>query len=123
MDKIKILYVDEEQNNLNAFTAYFRRLEAFQPISSLTITEALKHIEEWINVLIIDHSILEEIGLDFCLKPVLKNTIIIAVTTYRNLEMLEFAVAQKLIFNYHCKPFDFEDLHKSINKAIVCPNS
>jgi len=123
MNKIKILYLDEEQNNLNAFTAYFRRKEAFCPISSLTSIDAEKYLADYINVLIIDHSILEDVGLDFCLRPALENTIIIAVTARRNFEMLELAVSQGIVFSYHCKPFDFDDLFKSIEEAIKCSNA
>jgi hypothetical protein len=47
MAKNKILYVDEEQNNLNAFNAYFRRKEAFSVKCSLSIKEA---VNPWNNI-------------------------------------------------------------------------
>ncbi len=123
MDKIKILYVDEEQNNLNAFNAYFRRKEAFSIICSLSIKEAESHLEQYVHVLVIDHAILEEVGLIFCQNPSLEKTTIIAVTARQSFEFLELAVDQGIIFKYHCKPYDLDTISKSIDEAIQCSNN
>jgi DNA-binding NtrC family response regulator len=123
MAKIKILYIDEEQNNLNAFNAYFRRQEAFSVKCSPSIKEAANHLEQYIHVLIIDHAILEEVGLNFCQNPSLEKTIIIAVTARQSFEILDLAVDQGIIFKYHCKPYDLDTISKSIEEAIECSNT
>ena len=122
MDKIKILYIDEEQNNLNAFNAYFRRKEAFSVKCSLSIKEAVNHLKQYLHVLIIDHAILEEIGLNFCQNPSLEKTTIIAVTARQSFEILDLAIDQGIIFKYHCKPYDLDTISKSIEEAIECSN-
>nr|HAD50189.1 two-component system response regulator [Algoriphagus sp.] len=63
-EKIKILYVDDEENNLQAFKATFRRdYKIFLAISAKEGREILD--KEEIDIIITDQRMPEETGVEF----------------------------------------------------------
>jgi|GEM_PF-3796894 len=120
MNKMKVLYADNEENNLYAFQSHFRRKEKYEVIicsSSEQVEKQVKEVE--IRVLIIDQAILETMGVEFLHVQNLKGTIVIAVTANRDFDIIDSAVKKGLLFKYHCKPFDLEDLNTSIEQALI----
>ncbi|HSZ71327.1 MAG TPA: hypothetical protein VK750_01540, partial [Cytophagaceae bacterium] len=98
--------------------AYFRRKEEYEPIFCDSPEELLKHISEGrTQIVVVDQDTLEEIGLNFLRSKLAVNAIIIAITASRDLDLLEFAVNKGSLFKYHPKPFELDDLNKSIEEA------
>ncbi len=115
---IKILYVDSEEYNLTAFSAYFRRMDDFEITTSLSIEETLKSDSDF-NVLIIDHAILKSGEDVVCqmLKNEGANMVKIVVTTYRDITRLESYLASGELYDCLAKPIDFECLGRIIEQA------
>ena len=119
-EKIKILYVDKEENNLTAFRAYFRRSESFEITTSLTIEEILTTPSVF-HVLVLDHGTLKDGGDAVCnyLKREGVNIVKIVVTAYRDITALESYLVSGELYECLYKPFDFEQLGKVIEKAYA----
>lgn len=117
MSRIKIIYADAEQNNLNALTAFFRRRkDDYDVRTCLTANDLLKHLKnELSHIVIVDQLILEKIGIDFFQIAKIQYTI--AVTASRNLDFVEAALKQEKLFKYHPKPINWDDFNKSIDEA------
>ena len=119
MPKIKILFADQEQNNFNAFVAYFRRKKNYEVLPFYPKEQLPEIIENIaIDILIIDETILEALGFDLLYKIDRSKMIIIATTASREIDLLELAYKDGQIFQYFCKPFDMEELNKAIQTAI-----
>ena len=116
MTRIKILYADTEQNNLNALMALFRRKENYDVRTSINANELLKSLKkELSHIVIVDQVILEKIGVDFF--QIAKIHFTIAVTASRNLDYVQSALDQRKLFKYHSKPINWDDFDKSIEEA------
>lgn len=115
MNMIHILHADHEQNNLNAFQAYFRRIVHFEIISCLTADDTIKYLKESIiHIAVIDQVILEKIGFDVLNQ---KTAFTIGLTASLNLDFIESALNNGKLFKYHSKPFILDDLSKSVMEA------
>ena len=106
---IKILYIDQTLNNLDAFKAYFRREGAFSITTSISVEDAL--LSNDFHVMVIDHGLLNTaIAILKKLDGTNSRLVKILVTSNRDLQNED-------VFRCHYKPFDFEDLRKSIEEA------
>ena len=107
---IKILYIDQTINNLDAFRAYFRREEAFSITTSISVEDAL--LSNDFHVMVIDHGLLNVATaiLEKLDGANHSRLVKILVTSNRDLQNED-------VFRCHYKPFDFEDLRKSIEEA------
>lgn len=116
--KIKVLYVDDELNNLISFKANYR--EFFEVYTAESADAGKKIIDEnEIHVLITDQRMPVQTGVQF-LESVLKNKpqiIRIILTGYADLETVVEAINKGQIYKYILKPFDFEDLKTTIENA------
>ena len=117
-DKINILYVDDELNNLISFKAVFRiKYNVFTAISG---EEAIKVLHNNpINIIVTDQRMPQMTGVEF-LENILgeyPDPIRILLTGYADMNAVVDAVNKGKIFHYLTKPWNEEELDMTINKA------
>jgi response regulator RpfG family c-di-GMP phosphodiesterase len=119
-NKIKILYVDDEENNLLSFKACFRiKYEVFLAISAKVGLEVLdKHPE--IQVVITDQRMPDTTGVEFLQLLIEKhpNPIRIMLTGFANFADTVDAVNLGKIFGYLNKPWEEKSLGETLDKAV-----
>lgn len=117
-DKINILYVDDEENNLFSFKANFRiKYNVYTALSGLAALELLKNTN--ISVIITDQRMPEMTGVAF-LEQVCElypDTIRILLTGYSDISAVIDAVNKGKIFHYLNKPWNEEELDDTIQRA------
>ena len=117
--KPKILYIDDEVNNLLTFEIALRRwFTVFTtefPLNALEILE-----KEQINVVITDQRMPKLTGLELAkqIHNLFPTTIIIVLTAYDDNETMLKAINQGGIFRYQLKPLDVPDLRQTLNSAF-----
>ncbi len=117
-DKISILYVDDEINNLNSFKAAFRR--DFTVHLATSGQEGLAILEtNVIHVIITDQRMPEMTGVDFLIEVLKKYTdpIRILLTGYTDINAVIDAVNKGHIYYYLNKPWDEQQLKIIIKNA------
>jgi len=118
MPEINVLYVDDEQQNLNSFKAAFRtRYRIFTAISVAAALEILDREE--IHVLISDQRMPEISGVEFfkMTKERYPHIPRVLLTGYTDVEVLADAVNKGDIYRYITKPWDELELHNSVLNA------
>jgi response regulator RpfG family c-di-GMP phosphodiesterase len=117
-NKIAILYVDDEENNLFSFKATFRI--KYQVFTAISGDEALKILDtKDIQIIITDQRMPEMTGVQF-LEKVLEthpNPMRILLTGYADMGAVVDAVNKGKIFHYLAKPWNEEELDLTINRA------
>ncbi len=117
-DKINILYVDDEENNLISFKANFRiKYNVYTAISGQAALDILKVTP--ISVIITDQRMPEMTGVAF-LEQVCElypDTIRILLTGYSDISAVIEAVNKGKIFHYLNKPWNEEELDETIQRA------
>src|SRR5471030_642218 len=117
-NKISILYVDDEENNLFSFKATFRI--KYQVTTALSGDEALKILEtKPVHIIITDQRMPEMTGVEFLEKVLLKypDPMRILLTGYADMAAVVDAVNKGKIFHYLAKPWNEEELDMTINRA------
>lgn len=118
--KISILYVDDEENNLISLKATFRiKYKVFTAISG---DEALKILEKnEIHIIISDQRMPNMTGVEFLEKVLEAYTkpIRILLTGYADMEAIVDAVNRGKIFHYLTKPWSADELSKTIERAYA----
>lgn len=117
-NKITILYVDDEENNLISFKANFRiKYNVFVAISG---DDAMKIIEnKQVDIIITDQRMPNMTGVEF-LEKVLEikpDPMRILLTGYADMSAVVDAVNKGKIFHYLSKPWNEEELDMTINRA------
>jgi response regulator RpfG family c-di-GMP phosphodiesterase len=117
-NKISVLYVDDEENNLFSFKATFRiKYNVFTAIGG---DEALKILEKnQVHIIITDQRMPEMTGVEF-LEIVLgkfPDPMRILLTGYADMGAVVDAVNKGKIFHYLTKPWNEEELDLTINRA------
>ena len=117
-DKINILYVDDEVNNLISFKATFRlKYNVFTAISG---EEAIKLLEtQEMNVIITDQRMPNMTGVEF-LESILEkhpDPMRVLLTGYADMNAVIDAVNKGKIFHYLTKPWNEEELDMTIKRA------
>jgi response regulator RpfG family c-di-GMP phosphodiesterase len=119
-NKITILYVDDEENNLFSFKATFRI--KYQVLTALSGDEALKILTtNNVHIVITDQRMPKMTGVEF-LEKVLENfpdPIRILLTGYADMDAVVEAVNKGKIFHYLTKPWDEKDLDLTVNRAYT----
>ena len=118
-NKIHVLYVDDEEQNLISFKASFRRY--FEIFTANSANEAQKIlIENTIHVLITDQRMPETLGTELLAKAVLDypDQTRILLTGYTDIEALKDAVNRGHIFRYLEKPWNDDELKKTIEDSF-----
>jgi len=118
IEKIKVLYVDDEEHNLMSFKATFRiKYKVFTAISG---EEAIKVMDsEPIDVIITDQRMPNMTGVQF-LESILDrhpDPMRILLTGYADLNAVIDAVNKGKIFHYLTKPWNEEELDMTIQRA------
>ncbi|MCD2425660.1 hybrid sensor histidine kinase/response regulator [Niabella pedocola] len=116
--EINVLYVDDEQQNLNSFKASFRsRYKIFTAVSVPVALEILEREE--IHVLISDQRMPEISGVEFfkITKERFPHIPRVLLTGYTDIEVLAEAVNQGDIYRYITKPWNELELHNSVLNA------
>ena|SRR6218665_1139761 len=117
-DKISILYVDDEENNLISFKATFRlKYKVFTAISG---TDAIQILENnLIHVIITDQRMPNMTGVEFLEKVIDKfaDPIRILLTGFTDMNAVVDAINKGKIFHYLTKPWNEEELDKTIERA------
>jgi response regulator RpfG family c-di-GMP phosphodiesterase len=117
-DKISILYVDDEENNLFSFKATFRI--KYQVQVAISGDEALKILEtKPVQIIITDQRMPEMTGVEFLEKVLVKypDPMRILLTGYADMGAVVDAVNKGKIFHYLAKPWNEEELDITINRA------
>ncbi len=117
-DKISILYVDDELNNLVSFKAVFRmKYTVFTAFSGEEALNVLRN--KSINIIITDQRMPQMTGVEF-LESILDefpDQIRILLTGYADMNAVIDAINKGKIFHYLSKPWNEEELVLTINRA------
>ncbi len=126
-DKIKILYIDDEPNNLNGFKAAFRF--DYTIFIASDIPMAYQHLEAHpdIRVILCDQRMPDKTGVQFFEEVCEKypNPVRMLITGYADIESVINAVNKGHIFRYIKKPWTDVDIKTSIeegNKYYITKN-
>ncbi|WP_373495958.1 response regulator [Aquiflexum sp.] len=117
-EKIKILYVDDEENNLQAFKATFRR--DFKIFLALSADEGRKVLKtEDVHIIITDQRMPDETGVDFLssIIPINPDPIRILLTGYTDIQAVIDAINKGQIYHYLTKPWEEEYMRNVIQNA------
>ncbi len=118
-EKIKILYVDDEANNLISFKASFRF--DYNILLANNTDEAVKHLEDNpdISVILSDQKMPDKTGVEFFeeIRPRFPNPIRILITGYADIESVINAINRGHIYRYIKKPWTDVDLQSAIEEA------
>lgn len=117
-DKITILYVDDEENNLFSFKATFRI--KYQVLTAISGDRALEILAtKPVHIIITDQRMPEMTGVEFLEKVIEKypDPIRILLTGYADMGAVVDAVNKGKIFHYITKPWNEEELDLTINRA------
>lgn len=117
--KIKILYVDDELNNLTGFKATLRL--HFHVLISQTPADAVKLLDEHpdIRIIFCDQRMPDKTGVEFFeeIRTAYPLPVRILLTGYADIESVIDAVNKSHIFRYVKKPWVYEDLISAINES------
>jgi response regulator RpfG family c-di-GMP phosphodiesterase len=117
-EKINILYVDDEVNNLISFKATFR--VKYNVYTAISGEEAIKLLDEHeINVIITDQRMPNMTGVEF-LESILDkhpDPMRVLLTGYADMNAVIDAVNKGKIFHYLTKPWNEEELDMTIQRA------
>lgn len=117
--EISVLYVDDEENNLVAFKATFRR--DFKVFTALSAADAKNILaENQIHVLITDQRMPVTTGSELLAQAVLDypDQIRILLTGYSDIDALKDAINLGQIYCYLQKPWNEVELRDTIIKAF-----
>jgi two-component system sensor histidine kinase/response regulator len=117
-NRIKILYLDDEINNLNTFRASFRR--NYEIYTALTVAEAKRLLEEIpVEIIIADQRMPNTTGVEFfnVIKEKHPDPIRILLTGYTDIEDMIDSINKGQIYRYIRKPWDEFELQNAINNA------
>ena len=118
-EKIKILYVDDEENNLQAFKATFRRdYKIFLAISAKEGEEILAR--EDIDLIITDQRMPEKTGVEFLesIIPIHPKPIRLLLTGYTDIQAVIDAINKGQVYHYLTKPWEEDYLRTVIKNAF-----
>ncbi|MBC7485224.1 MAG: response regulator [Cytophagaceae bacterium] len=122
-DQIHVLYVDDEENNLNAFKASFRR--DFKVYTAISADDAKVILAETqIHVLITDQRMPGTTGTELLAQAVkdFPDQTRILLTGFSDIEALKDAINLGQIFCYLQKPWNDEELKQTIKRAYQVYN-
>ncbi|MCR8559348.1 response regulator [Mucilaginibacter sp. BJC16-A38] len=119
-DKITILYVDDEENNLFSFKATFRI--KYNVLTALSGDAALEILgKSLVHIIITDQRMPEMTGVEFLEKVLEKypDPMRLLLTGYADMEAVVDAVNKGKIFHYLSKPWNEEELDLTIQAAYA----
>ena len=118
--RINVLYVDDEQLNLDLFALVFKK--KFNVIKAISGIEGLEKLEQHkdITIVISDMKMPEMNGIEFIRKAKTnyKNLKCFILTGYEITDEIADALEEKLINKYFKKPFNSKEIENTINEVI-----
>lgn len=117
--KDKILYIDDEQENLDSFQiAFYLKYEIFTAISTSKAEEILE--KEAIKVVICDQKMDDETGLEFIdrIKPKYPEVVFTLLTGYVELPLVLESLNSGNIYRFMAKPMEKEEIVQTIKNAV-----
>lgn len=119
-DKITILYVDDEENNLFSFKATFRI--KYNVLTALSGDGALAILQKTlVHIIVTDQRMPEMTGVEFLEKVLEKypDPMRVLLTGYADMDAVVDAVNKGKIFHYLAKPWDEDELDLTIQSAYA----
>ncbi len=116
--KPHVLYVDDEQNNLNSFRANFRR--EYKVYTAISAKEGMEILaKEPIEIIVADQRMPEMTGVEFFESVVgdYPDCIRILLTGYADIEAVINAINKGQIYKFISKPWNEDTLRVAINNA------
>lgn len=124
-EKLTILLLDDEPNNIHSLNGYLRR--EFNIISFTKVSEALENLEKHdIHIIIADQKMPQMLGLDFLsiCRKVKPNAFRILISAHVESDKIKKAIHDNTIYFFTPKPIDwvaFDTAIESILKLISSP--
>ena len=118
MEKIKVLYIDDEESNLVAFKASFRR--SFTVFVAKSAEEGLKVLQtEPIEVLVSDQKMPKTTGVEFfaSILDSYPNPVRILLTAHADISAVIDAINKGQVYRYINKPWNEDELRLTIEDA------
>ncbi len=117
--KIRILYLDDEVNNLLAFQASFRRKYTIFTASSAAEGMSILNQEKDIHIIVADQRMPQTTGVEFfhVVRKAFPHPIRILLTGYTDAESIIDAINKGEIFRYVKKPWKEIELSTAIQNA------
>jgi two-component system, response regulator, stage 0 sporulation protein F len=119
-DKLKIMYVDDEELNLQLFELNFNR--KYEVITAESGISALNLLEEHLDTIIVisDMKMPTMTGIEFIQKAKVKYPDIkyYILTGYDITNEIQEALDTKLIVKYFRKPFDINEIENAIRTIL-----
>ncbi|RLD74821.1 MAG: response regulator [Bacteroidetes bacterium] len=119
-NKINILYVDDEELNLQLFATVFKK--KFNVITAESGFEGLEKLEENKDICIVisDMKMPEMNGVEFInnAKKKFDNLVYFILTGFEITEEITDALNEKLINKYFKKPFNSKEIENTINEVL-----
>lgn len=113
--KIRVLFVDDEDNNLVAFKAAFR--QKYEVFTAASAEEGLKFLDKNdVHIVITDQYLKETSGTEFLMQVMEKHpdTMRVLITGYAVIEDIIEAVNKTHIYAYISKPWEFDEVSEVI---------
>ena len=120
-NKAVILYLDDEQENLNSFKAAFRRdFKIYTAISSEEAEKILEKEAGAISITLSDQRMPKVNGIEFfeSVKEKYPEMIRILVTGYSDINVVIDAINKSQVYKYIQKPWDVNYMRKIIEQAF-----
>ncbi len=118
-EKIKVLYLDDEPNNLICFMATFRF--DFTIFIAPNVKKAYEYLAEHpdINIVLADQRMPVQTGVEFFeeMRIIYPAPVRMLITAYSDIEAVIDAVNKGCIFRYIKKPWNDEDIKLAIEEA------
>ncbi len=118
-DKIKVLYIDDEQNNLVSFKAAFRF--DYNVFIANNTDEAIAHLRANpdISVILSDQKMPDKTGVEFFeeIRKEFPNPVRILITGYADIESVISAINRGHVYRYIKKPWSEDDIRSSIDQG------
>lgn len=118
MEKTKILYLDDEENNLIAFKALFRR--EFDVFTTTSPQEAVAYLNDHeVAIILSDQKMPGLSGVEFFELTLadFPNAVRIIVTGYADIEAVIDAINRGQVYRYVAKPWNENDLRVCLLNA------
>jgi signal transduction histidine kinase len=118
--KLDILYVDDEENNLNSFRAYFRK--EYEVYTATNAKDAFLLLEKNpIAIIISDQRMPVISGIEFLKKTIEKypDSMRVLITAYADIDVVIDAINQGQITKFIQKPWDWDKLSLTIENCAL----
>lgn len=116
--KPKVLFIDDESNNLVSFKANFR--SEFDITLASNLKEAAQFLEAGVfHIIICDQNMPEGNGIEFltAINKAYPKTFKAILTAYKDFNTVKNALNSGVIFRYIIKPWDNNEITQTVNLA------